>query len=249
MPSEAILLRDFLLSRAPLTEVLSFEQFAELFPRSTRTHPQVALLYRELEHKRAVVLDEVAANIAGEAKRGEKLMRQLAASKARRRRDDVAKRGVDERDVDMEVQVRAFVYRHLTNLFYLGLCLVVVGEHHNNARVPVCGGLGRVRAHVCCRRFTKLYGPVSDFASAKPHTLKSVTQHMQDACADIEDEIAEMDAEAESLLADLKQTVHEMGQLRCRRAVADDDPKRQLVQEALARLEDLEQACDDQEGS
>ncbi|KAI9757465.1 MAG: hypothetical protein M1815_000991 [Lichina confinis] len=197
MPSEAILLRDFLLSRAPLTEVLGFEQFTELFPRSTRTHPQVALLYRELEHRRAVVLDEVAANIAGEAKRGEKLMRQLAASKARRRRDDVAKRGVDERDVDMEVQ---------------------------------------------------LYGPVSDFASAKPHTLKSVTQHMQDACADIEDEISEMDAEAESLLADLQQTVREMGQLRCGRAVADDDPKKQLVQEALARLDDLEQACD-QEGS
>ena len=71
---------------------------------------------------------------------------------------------------------------------------------------------------------------------------------MQDACADIEDEISEMDAEAESLLADLQQTVREMGQLRCGRAVADDDPKKQLVQEALARLDDLEQACD-QEGS
>ena len=128
MPSEAILLRDFLLSRAPLTEVLGFEQFTELFPRSTRTHPQVALLYRELEHRRAVVLDEVAANIAGEAKRGEKLMRQLAASKARRRRDDVAKRGVDERDVDMEVQVRVYTYRYLRSLFCLGLCLVMLAN-------------------------------------------------------------------------------------------------------------------------
>lgn len=94
----------------------------------------------------------------------------------------------------------------------------------------------------------KLYGPVSDFDTAKPHTLKSVMREMQDACEDIEDEIADLDAEAESILADLKQTVTELDQLRYQKEVTDEmDPKKQLVNGVLNDLKRIEEACNGKE--
>lgn len=76
-PSESSILRRFLLSPAPLPSVVSLRQFRDLFPRSYRDHPHVKLLYRELQHLRALDVDDVQANITREVKRGDRLRRQL----------------------------------------------------------------------------------------------------------------------------------------------------------------------------
>ncbi len=90
----------------------------------------------------------------------------------------------------------------------------------------------------------KLYGPISDFAMAKPHTLQTVVVEMRNACRDLEDEIADMDDEAEMVLADLTHTVTALDQLRYKQGGIDEqDPKKQLVDGVLTDLKKLEDVC------
>jgi centromere-localized protein 2 len=99
-PTESSILSNFLLSPAPLTTIISLQQFAELFPRSHRTNPQVKLLYRELQHLRALNLDEVKAGVAREVKRGEKQKQELR--RARRSSKDATSEGGDLREADLD---------------------------------------------------------------------------------------------------------------------------------------------------
>jgi len=93
LPTEPTILSSLLLPPAPLPTILPLAKFTALFPASARPHPQIPLLYRDLQHQRALDIDTVRKNIAAEAKRGEGQRREIAR---RRRRE--------ERDVGVELE-------------------------------------------------------------------------------------------------------------------------------------------------
>lgn len=110
MTSEESLLSTFLLPRAPLSSFLTLSQFGELFPRSYREpvlHPGIPVLYHELQHQRALVIDHVRENIANECTRSEKLQREMNLKKYLSRQSDAAA-GRARREVEMEVAVCIF---------------------------------------------------------------------------------------------------------------------------------------------
>ncbi|EON64572.1 hypothetical protein W97_03805 [Coniosporium apollinis CBS 100218] len=102
-PTEASILSNFLLPPAPLPVIISLRQFTDLFPRSQQSNPQIPVLYRELQHQRAIDIDDVKRNIAAEVKRGEKQQREVI--RARRRTDTASMEGLDARDMLMEAEL------------------------------------------------------------------------------------------------------------------------------------------------
>ncbi|KAI9837635.1 MAG: hypothetical protein M1838_004777 [Thelocarpon superellum] len=104
-PTESSILTQFLLAPASLPTVLSLSDFKELFPRALRSNPQVTDLYRELQHQRALVVDQVKQHISVEAKRGEKQRREVVRARRKAQREEL---GLDEhegREVDMEIEL------------------------------------------------------------------------------------------------------------------------------------------------
>lgn len=102
-PTESKILANFLLSPAALPNIISLTKFTDLFPKAQRLNPQIGLLYRELQHIRALDTDEVQRNITQEVKRGERQRRDVA--KARRKVDREDMEGVDMREIEMETEV------------------------------------------------------------------------------------------------------------------------------------------------
>ncbi|PGG96771.1 hypothetical protein AJ79_09454 [Helicocarpus griseus UAMH5409] len=101
--SEESILANFLLSPSSLPTILSLEKFTELFPRRLRSHPQVRVLYRELQHIRAQDLDLVRENIDKELKQGERQREELRAAKR-----ETGVSGMDANDkleMDMDIQL------------------------------------------------------------------------------------------------------------------------------------------------
>jgi centromere-localized protein 2 len=99
-PTESSILSQTLLTPAPLPTILPLPKFTALFPSASRSHPQIPLLYRELQHQRALQIDQVRKNITAEAKLGEKQRREIART---RRRDE---RGWEGEDMGMEIEGR-----------------------------------------------------------------------------------------------------------------------------------------------
>ena len=102
-PTESSILSNFLLPPAPLPAAISLRQFRDLFPRAHQTSKDIPLLYRELQHQRAIDIDDVKRNIASEVQRGEKQKREVI--RARRRAHRIQIEGLDARDIRMEVEV------------------------------------------------------------------------------------------------------------------------------------------------
>ncbi|KAK7525079.1 Cnl2/NKP2 family protein-domain-containing protein [Phyllosticta citriasiana] len=103
--TETSILSDFLLRPAPLTNVITLQQFIDLFPRAQASNPAIPRLYRELQHQRATDIDDVKRFIAGEAKRGEQQARQIAKRRRKEERGELEEAGLtpDERlDVQMD---------------------------------------------------------------------------------------------------------------------------------------------------
>ncbi|KAL7268381.1 hypothetical protein RUND412_008996 [Rhizina undulata] len=73
---EAQILTSFLLSRASLSDMLPLRNFAELFPKASRSNPQIKLLYRELQLQRTRVCELVRRNVQHEAKIGQRQRRE-----------------------------------------------------------------------------------------------------------------------------------------------------------------------------
>ena len=101
--AESSILTSFLLAPASLPSVLTLAEFKNLFPRSYHSHPHILVLYRELQHRRALVTDRISQDVAAEVKRGEGVRRQLA--KTRRRAEHASGDGGDGREIEMEVEV------------------------------------------------------------------------------------------------------------------------------------------------
>ncbi len=102
-PAESTILANFLLSPAALPTIITLTKFTDLFPKAQRSNPQIGLLYRELQHIRALDTDQVRRNIAQEVKRGERQRREVV--KARRKADREDLNGVDMREIEMETEV------------------------------------------------------------------------------------------------------------------------------------------------
>lgn len=96
-PTEATILTNFLLPPAPLPSVLTLRKFTTFFPPSQASNPQIRLLYRDLQHQRALLTDGVAQNISNEVKRGNAQRR--AVVKARREAER------SEQDEDEEIHI------------------------------------------------------------------------------------------------------------------------------------------------
>jgi len=107
-PSESSILRNFLLPPAPLPVALPFDQFKDLFPRSLQTNPEVVALYRELQHQRAIDMDDVKRNIETEVKKGELQRREVL--RARKKSQETEMKDMDQRDLVMEAEVSSFKY-------------------------------------------------------------------------------------------------------------------------------------------
>jgi centromere-localized protein 2 len=70
-PSEESILGGFLLSPASLPTVISLQKFTELFPKRLQSHPQIKVLYRELQELRSQDMDLISEHILDEVKAGE----------------------------------------------------------------------------------------------------------------------------------------------------------------------------------
>lgn len=102
-PTESAIFANFLLSPATLPNILSLTKFTDLFPKAQRSNPQIALLYRELQHIRALDTDEVQRNIAQEVKRGQRQRREVVKVRRKAEREDME--GVDMREIEIETEV------------------------------------------------------------------------------------------------------------------------------------------------
>jgi centromere-localized protein 2 len=92
-------------------------------------------------------------------------------------------------------------------------------------------------------RDVQLFGPSKYGSSGKQHTTDTILKDMSQACADIEAEIAALEAEAADILEDIKKAVDDLSDLRYGRfqriSGVGDDP----VTEAIEGLTKLEVLC------
>jgi centromere-localized protein 2 len=102
-PSEESILTNFLLSPASLPTIISLQKFTELFPRRLQSHPQIRLLYRELQERRSQDMDLVRENIKAEVDRGGSQKAELRMA--------LKSSGVDgitdshQREIEMDLQL------------------------------------------------------------------------------------------------------------------------------------------------
>ena len=78
--TEHKILTSFLLSRAPLTDILPLTHFIALFPAKRRQNTQIKLLYRHLQAQRTSVLDRVEKNIEFEVLQGKRQRKRVLQS-------------------------------------------------------------------------------------------------------------------------------------------------------------------------
>ncbi|KAL5365700.1 Ctf8-domain-containing protein [Aspergillus floccosus] len=190
-PSETSILSNFLLSPASLPTVISLQQFTELFPKRLRSHPQIRVLYRELQQVREQDMDLVNSNIDTEARQGENQKAELRRSIMKTGIDGVSIQ--DQREMDVDVQ---------------------------------------------------LFGQPSTAAGNDYHSVSSLLSAMELACASVESEIAEVDQNASTLLAELNTTAGELSDLRYGKMQGPAGTTgEEVVNEAIKGLKNLEEAC------
>lgn len=99
-PKESTLLSDFLLVPADLRNILTLEQFTDIFPQSQRDSPAIKSLYQELRRLRQEDIDIVQGRIADEVKKSKSLRQK--AMRERKQNDQEAVAGLDPVALDME---------------------------------------------------------------------------------------------------------------------------------------------------
>ncbi|KAI9820689.1 MAG: hypothetical protein M1827_005058 [Pycnora praestabilis] len=102
-PTETSILTNFLVSPAPLPSFITLQKFTDLFPRPQRTNPQVQLLYRDLQHQRAIDTDQVKQNISSEVKKGSKQMREVVRIRRMAEKEELSSEDVMEMDLEIKL--------------------------------------------------------------------------------------------------------------------------------------------------
>lgn len=106
-PTESTILTRYLLVPSQLTTALSLDEFTALFPRAQQASSQVRSLYRDLQSQRRAVIEDIAAGIEAEAKRGKSLHRALVSA-----RKDA---GAQDRDDELAIERAVSNYsRHMS---------------------------------------------------------------------------------------------------------------------------------------
>ncbi|KAI1366061.1 Cnl2/NKP2 family protein-domain-containing protein [Xylaria arbuscula] len=80
-PTEATILRNYLLLPSRLPSIISLQEFTALFPRSQQSSPQVRALYRDLQQQRNTIVNAVSASIDTEVKQAKALRRTIIRAK------------------------------------------------------------------------------------------------------------------------------------------------------------------------
>ncbi|KAI1341718.1 Cnl2/NKP2 family protein-domain-containing protein [Xylariaceae sp. FL0016] len=104
-PTEATILRNYLLLPSRLSSVTSLQKFTALFPKSQQSSPQIRALYHDLQEQRNAIVDNVAANIDAELRLGKGLRREVIKD----RREEA----LDEHDDEIEIERQLF--GHISN--------------------------------------------------------------------------------------------------------------------------------------
>lgn len=102
-PTEEEILTNFLLLPSSLPTIISLEEFTELFPKRLRSHGQIRVLYRELQHVRAQDTDLVRENIDKEIRRGEREKEELQKANATSGIADFGEENRAEMDIDAQL--------------------------------------------------------------------------------------------------------------------------------------------------
>ncbi len=106
--TEAQILKSYLLNPASLPTIITLEEFQDLFPAAQQSHPQVRLLYRDLQFLRTVDTDLIEENIAKECRDGERQRRELYRALHQQPRNSQQRQG--QLNGDQEVQVDEVLY-------------------------------------------------------------------------------------------------------------------------------------------
>ena len=80
-PTEGTILATFLLTPSSLPTILSLRDFTALLPRAEQSSTEIKRLYRFLQHRRVLLTDAVAEDIALEVKRGNAQRRAVIRSR------------------------------------------------------------------------------------------------------------------------------------------------------------------------
>ena len=115
---------------------------------------------------------------------------------------------------------------------------------HSHAYTYICLDPFRDGRLTWKRMGGQLFGPVS--RSTKPYTLRSIIQAMEDACVDIEDEVASLDVQAAAILTDVRATVAALDGLHSGRRTEADSGIRSVAEGALMDLQNFERVCNDE---
>ncbi|KAL9081474.1 MAG: hypothetical protein Q9157_000032 [Trypethelium eluteriae] len=93
----------------------------------------------------------------------------------------------------------------------------------------------------------ELFGDRSDLPQAKPHSIRTIQHAIANACKELEVEIAEMEAEAGSLLGNARSTIDDLSALGYRGFDGSSSTPNtdNLNQEALESLIRLQEVCRD----
>ncbi|KAL3427183.1 cnl2 nkp2 family protein [Phlyctema vagabunda] len=105
-PTEETILSTFLLPPAPLPAIISLKAFSEYFPKAQQSSPVVRVLYRDLQHQRARLVDAVTRDIVTEAKRGNVQRRAVIQTR----------RAAERTELDDEVEVEQALFGQTSNL-------------------------------------------------------------------------------------------------------------------------------------
>ncbi|KAI9888664.1 MAG: hypothetical protein M1814_006561 [Vezdaea aestivalis] len=95
----------FLLPPASLPAISTLDEFTELFPSAYRKNAEIPHFYRQLQHQRALVTDQVKENIAAEAKKGLKQTREMTKTRRRAERGQTIRTEDDAKELRTEVEM------------------------------------------------------------------------------------------------------------------------------------------------
>ncbi|KIX06367.1 uncharacterized protein Z518_04343 [Rhinocladiella mackenziei CBS 650.93] len=193
-PSELQILHSYLLQPSPLSCILPWPAFQVLAPTSTRQNPNLRRLYRDLEFRRDITIDDVRRRIDDECRQSAVLVGRLG--KAVRREEGLKterkrKRGTDYEDDDDDVNTSDD------------------DDDYDN---------DEAEAQREIKLDTHLHGQAGNTLSTKirstNHTSSSLLSAMQIATSDLESDITSLEAEIESIHRECEERVGALSDLR-----------------------------------
>ncbi|KAB5585993.1 Cnl2/NKP2 family protein-domain-containing protein [Coniochaeta sp. 2T2.1] len=98
-PTESAILANFLLTPSQLPAIITPQEFTALFPRAQQSSTQIRTLYRDLQGQRNAVVDQVAAHIESEERRGKYLRQSVVMARRQAERDFYDKEETVERSL------------------------------------------------------------------------------------------------------------------------------------------------------